>query len=54
MNFEKKLYFQLQICYDMKAEILYVTIIEAQNLMNLSNGQFPDPFVKCYLLPPRM
>ncbi|CAG2183909.1 unnamed protein product, partial [Oppiella nova] len=38
----------------MKAAILYVTIIEAHNLMTLSSGQSPDPFVKCYLLPPRI
>ncbi|CAG2108568.1 unnamed protein product [Medioppia subpectinata] len=44
----------LQICYDMKAAILYVTIIEAHNLQKLTGGQSPDPFVKCYLLPPRI
>ncbi|RWS19554.1 rabphilin-3A-like protein [Leptotrombidium deliense] len=44
----------LQICYDMKAAILYITIIKARNLMKLSIDQLPDPFVKCYLLPPRM
>ncbi|RWS01001.1 rabphilin-3A-like protein [Dinothrombium tinctorium] len=45
---------RLQICYDMKAGILYITIIKARNLMKLNNDQLPDPFVKCYLLPPRI
>lgn len=45
--------FQLQICYDMQAAILYVTVIRAKNLVSTNHG-LPDPFVKCYLLPPRM
>jgi hypothetical protein len=44
---------QLQICYDMRAAILYVTVIKAKNL-RFVNDMPPDPFVKCYLLPPRM
>ena len=44
---------QLQICYDMQAAILYVTVIKAKNLRYVNNLP-PDPFVKCYLLPPRV
>lgn len=44
---------QLQICYDMRAAILYVTVIKAKNLRYVNDSP-PDPFVKCYLLPPRV
>lgn len=37
----------------MQAAILYVTVIKAKNLRCV-NDMPPDPFVKCYLLPPRM
>ncbi|XP_076333083.1 uncharacterized protein LOC143237566 isoform X2 [Tachypleus tridentatus] len=45
---------QLQICYDSKAGILYITIVRARNLVTArDNSGLPDPFVKCYLLPVR-
>lgn len=45
---------QLQICYDSKAAILYVTIVRARDLVTTrDNSGLPDPFVKCYLLPGR-
>ncbi|XP_064473635.1 protein piccolo-like [Ornithodoros turicata] len=45
---------QLQVCYDSKAAILYVTIVEARHLVTArDNSGLPDPFVKCLLLPKR-
>lgn len=45
---------QLQVCYDSKASILYVTIVRARNLVtSRDNSGLPDPYVKCYLLPDR-
>ncbi|XP_054717232.1 uncharacterized protein LOC129226627 [Uloborus diversus] len=45
---------QLQVCYDSKASILYVTIVRARNLVtSRDNSGLPDPYVKCYLLPER-
>ncbi|XP_022254252.1 uncharacterized protein LOC111088429 isoform X2 [Limulus polyphemus] len=45
---------KIQVCFDSKASILYVTIVKARNLgTSRDNSGFPDPFVKCYLLPGR-
>ncbi|KAK4295694.1 hypothetical protein Pmani_031764 [Petrolisthes manimaculis] len=46
---------QLQVCYDYKAAILYVTVIRARGLYTVrDDGETrPDPFVKVYLLPGR-
>ena len=45
----------LQICYDCRAKILYVTVIRAKNLLTLreDGDTRPDPFIKIYLLPGR-
>ncbi|CAG0917953.1 unnamed protein product [Notodromas monacha] len=44
---------QLQICYDVKAEILYVIVLRAKGLTcpRADGDTRPDPFVKCRLLP---
>ncbi|XP_076357512.1 uncharacterized protein LOC143250596 isoform X3 [Tachypleus tridentatus] len=45
---------KIQVCFDSKASILYVTVVKARNLgTSRDNSGFPDPFVKCYLLPGR-
>lgn len=45
---------QLQVCYDSKAAILYVTVVQARHLVTArDNSGLPDPFVKCLLLPKR-
>ncbi|XP_022245887.1 uncharacterized protein LOC111086618 isoform X2 [Limulus polyphemus] len=45
---------KIQVCFDSKAAILYVTVVKARNLgTSRDNSGFPDPFVKCYLLPGR-
>ncbi|XP_076358543.1 uncharacterized protein LOC143251074 isoform X2 [Tachypleus tridentatus] len=45
---------KIQVCFDSKASILYVTIVKARNLeTSRDNSGFPDPFVKCYILPGR-
>ncbi|CAN8018841.1 unnamed protein product [Ixodes persulcatus] len=45
---------KLQACYDIKAAILYVTIVQARRLATArDSGDLPDPFVTCFLLPRR-
>lgn len=45
---------QLQLCYDIKAAILYVTTVQARHLVTArDNSGLPDPFVTCFLLPKR-
>ncbi|XP_022251150.1 uncharacterized protein LOC106467297 [Limulus polyphemus] len=44
----------LQVWYDSKESILYITILRARALLTArDNSGLPDPFVKCYLLPDR-
>nr|XP_045614220.1 uncharacterized protein LOC123768007 [Procambarus clarkii] len=45
----------LQVCYDSRACILYVTVIQARSIYTLRDDgdTRPDPFVKVYLLPGR-
>ena len=44
---------QLQMCHDVAAHILYVSVLKAKNLKTRRpNGDTrPDPFVECILLP---
>ncbi|KAF2359362.1 C2 domain [Trinorchestia longiramus] len=46
---------QLLICHDVVAQILYVTVLRARNLLTLreDGDTRPDPFIKVYLLPGR-
>ncbi|XP_069941796.1 regulating synaptic membrane exocytosis protein 1-like [Cherax quadricarinatus] len=46
---------QLQVCYDCRAGILYVTVLRACSLFTLRDDDDtrPDPFIKVYLLPGR-
>ncbi|XP_042241906.1 protein piccolo-like isoform X2 [Homarus americanus] len=46
---------QLQVCYDSRAGILYVTVLRARSLYTVRDDgdTRPDPFVKVYLLPGR-
>ncbi|XP_071524379.1 protein piccolo-like [Panulirus ornatus] len=46
---------QLQVCYDSRACILYVTVLRARSLYTVRDDgdSRPDPFIKVYLLPGR-